>query len=104
VVSKAELSRFSYKLAEKHHLESLWMSKKGSNVTIGLISVRRDRRGMGHGQAAMEELVAYADKHKLTLYLKPSSEYGSSLFRLVVWYSSLGFKLHAPDGMVRYPR
>lgn len=92
----------------------LQLSGDGSNgdfVTLNLIKVPEELRGMGVATNIMSELAAAADKHGWNLALSPSDDWKSSKLRLEVFYRRFGFRPNkgrtrdfgTRETMVRYP-
>lgn len=66
-------------------------------------------RGRGVGVALMEQLAKIADEHSFTLYIDPTSNYGSDVVRLTRFFARFGFvtstDIHRSFGrMVRNPK
>lgn len=81
-------------------------------VSLRLLTVDREVRGRGVGQAALSALCGCADEHGWTVRLAATDNLGSDVRRLVRWYARHGFVPdragtpmwpdHVP--MVRIPR
>lgn len=81
------------------------------HLSIDLIRVPENMRGHGRAAAAMRSIIRWADRHRITLTLSPTAEFGASKQRLERWYKSLGFVANKGrakdfrfrDGMIRLP-
>lgn len=67
-------------------------------------------RGKGHARRVMERIIAYAEEHRITLFLiaqEYGHERGLSNVQLVEFYKKFGFekdlRSNWPARMVRYP-
>jgi GNAT superfamily N-acetyltransferase len=60
-------------------------------INLGRIEVSKEKRGQGLGERVMAKLLALSDKHKQTLTLTPSGQWGGSVPKLRKWYGRLGF-------------
>ena len=62
------------------------------NLHLSRIVVPKEARGEGHGTSAMRNLIAVADRHRLTMTLTPATDFGgSSVERLKKFYKRFGF-------------
>lgn len=89
---------------------SIRVSSELNNVSLELISVRRNMRCIGLGRKAMFDLLEYADEHGVTVTLTPSDVFGSDFDRLIGFYVELGFvpnngaaRVNINDTYVRFP-
>ena len=91
-----ELDELVRELKAKHGLKHLWIFDNGNNqIELSAIMVDKAEQKQGRGSAAMEDLVAYADAHGLTIILTPGvkdpHQGTSSRGRLVKFYKRFGF-------------
>lgn len=71
---------------------SAYLSNGDKELDLHRIVVPKASRGEGLGSQAMRDLTAFADKHKITMTLTPSTDFGaSSVERLKRFYSQFGF-------------
>lgn len=67
--------------------------EKTNTITLNKIVVPKEKRGQGHGSAAMRNLTKHADEHKKRIVLTPDTSFGgSSVSRLKKFYKGHGFK------------
>lgn len=70
----------------------------GGYRVLHSIKVDESARGTGKGRAAMDALVAEADRRGWPLALSPTSDWGSSKSRLERWYGEYGFTANKGRG------
>lgn len=71
-----------------------FISEKDGIITLSKIIVPKDQRSAGVGTAAMNELIAYADRTGQKIALTPSSDFGGNKKRLEKFYRGLGFRTY----------
>lgn len=90
---------------------TLWLHvNRGGILILSKISLPKEQRGAGVGSRALEEIVRFADKHKIAIALTPDGATGKA--KLTKWYRSYGFVPNkgrnktwkAQETMVRWPR
>lgn len=72
-----------------------------------LANVHSVNRGQGEGTELMKKIVAYADRHGLTVYLRAqrfTSRDAPDNNQLVAWYQKFGFEVTTRYGSVRTMR
>lgn len=81
----------------------------GDYLVLSSIKVPKSQRGLGLGTKAMEDIVEYADREGIDIYLTPDTSFGaSSISRLKKFYQRFGFKMkprsdfRSRNSMVRY--
>lgn len=98
----------------RHSDVEIRLNRHGMSLRLVLIRVPEGLRGAGRARAAMDDLLAAADRLGLRITLTPEPLAGdrkTSRRRLVAWYRSLGFvpnrgrtiDLEISDAMYRYP-
>ncbi len=65
--------------------------ESNGRLVLSQIVVPQDQRSTGKGTAAMQALVAYADRTGQRIELTPSSDFGGSKKRLTEFYKRFGF-------------
>jgi ribosomal protein S18 acetylase RimI-like enzyme len=82
-------------MAKYPQLDSVGMYMQSSNGALYLsdLYIKPGFKGQGIGSKVMQEIVAFADKHGLSMVLIPEPDTGS-VQRLVKFYSRFGFKLN----------
>ena len=85
----------------------------GDIIRLEKIVIPKDQRGLGIGSKIMKDITAWADQKGKIISLTPSKDFGgSSVSRLVRFYSQFGFKknkgrnkdFRTQDTMIRYPK
>jgi predicted N-acetyltransferase YhbS len=61
-------------------------------MVLDAFIVKTHERKKGVGSSAMKELIELADNHLLTIYVEPSSIFGTPKDVLIKFYSKFGFK------------
>lgn len=74
------------------------VSSSAPTATLSLIRTDEDKRGKGLGEAAMRDLLAWADAEGVTLGASASADFGSNKKQLEAWYKSLGFASNTGSG------
>lgn len=103
-------------LVEGHYIDfpldnddiSLELWDNGSRLELETIVIPKNLRGMGYGTKIMNEIIQYSDNVNKPIFLTPAVTYGgTSIGRLVKFYSRFGFKknkdLSVSHYLVRYP-
>jgi len=101
-------------LKEKYgeYLDGLDIYENPNSITLSRIVIKKDLREKGLGKQIMTDLVSYADQHKKTIVLTPSSDFGGNVNRLVQFYKGFGFvpnkgknkNFEFRDTMIRSPK
>lgn len=98
-------------LREKYKdiLEQLFIFVKDDNIEINRIKINPKYKNQGYGTKIIEDVILYANKNVKTITLTPSSDFGSSLPRLIAFYKKFGFVKNKQnpklsDSYIRYPK
>jgi ribosomal protein S18 acetylase RimI-like enzyme len=113
---QTSIEQISQDIESRYGLDSFTAYEKGDDVTLGMITVPKDKRKQGVGSAAMNDLIEYADTNnkrvKLTPDVKGSDQGTTSRKRLVDFYKRFGFvenkgrnkDFTVSEGMFRLPK
>ena len=94
VIEKGQesVSSFSSKLENDYGVTLDLFEGKNGDITIGKISVPKEKRGQGIGSQVMQDIIDYADANGKRLLLTPSTSFGAtSVSRLNDFYKGFGF-------------
>jgi hypothetical protein len=108
---RGSLTNLSQQIKREYGVE-LSLLDNGEIIELIKIVIPKDQRGLGIGSKIMREITAWADQKGKIISLTPSKDFGgSSVSRLVRFYSQFGFKknkgrnkdFRTRDTMLRYP-
>lgn len=104
-----ELKIFKEYLVDKYNIElSIHYSNISDILILSKIIVNKNDRGLGIGSNVMKEICDYCDEKNLKIALTPSSDFGGSKNRLIIFYKKFDFKPYKgyefQETMVRYPK
>ena len=108
---RGSLTNLSQQIKQEYGVE-LSLLDNGEIIELIKIVIPKDQRGLGLGSKIMGEITAWADQKGKIISLTPSKDFGgSSVSRLVRFYSQFGFKknkgrnkdFRTRDTMLRYP-
>jgi GNAT superfamily N-acetyltransferase len=86
------IKTLSVELESRYPGLELWASIGPSfELELHTIVVPKGLRERGTGTAAMQALIAFADKHQLIMVLSPANDFGGSVSRLIPFYQRFGF-------------
>ena len=72
-------------------IEQLWLYEKDDVIKVSAIVIEPKKRELGYGTKIMKDIIAYADKKKMTVILTPSSDFGGDKKRLTNFYKGFNF-------------
>jgi predicted GNAT family acetyltransferase len=114
MTTKAKIRALEDRLEKQYNLRILWLYPIDNDLLkLSQIKVYAKDRGKGIGTKVMSEIIAYADRHGLTIALTPSPEKDTvrEKNRLGRWYKKMGFVLNkgrnkdfrTRETMLRFP-
>lgn len=94
IKAEVDIHKLDKLVEEKYPGVQLWTTyhAPSNSLTIDKIIVPKEQRNQGIGTEVMNMVIDFANKHKLTLALTPSSDFGWNKKRLEKWYKGFGFK------------
>ena len=94
---------------ENKYPVDLWIQyhKFSHTIILSKIVIEKNNRERGIGSNVMNDISHFADKHKMSIGLTPSSDFGGSKKRLIEFYKKYGFEKYKgykfKESMIRLP-
>jgi len=104
-----EILDFQYFLIKnkyKNILQQLMLEQctyEDNLIWLKLIKIKKSQRRKGYGDAVLDDIILFADKHNVRVKLWISNVYGMDKKILSEFYKKHGFVLINNDEMVYYP-
>lgn len=109
-MDKAELKEFTIYLKKKKYfgiIQNLKLEyntdKKTPHIYLSLIQIKKAYQRQGYGSRVMQDIINFANVHKIEVWLYATNIYGSDLEGLYRFYMKHGFVLYnKKDGKFKY--